>query len=98
LENVIEVDEDKEKEEPPKEEAKVDVVHVNKATSQGGENSHLVEGPHHSLVIKPDVIPSHSESHKTTHKHHHHHEEDPEEEVKYMVNTLGVATLRRVDS
>lgn len=69
------MDEEKEKDSNDKGEDKIEIVHVNHKDSAG---VHLVEGPHHSLVLKPDIIPQH-------HQHigpiRHHKPDDDDEEV-----------------
>lgn len=65
-ENLIEVDERKAKQNEENEQAKIEILHVNHKHNQ---DVHLVEGPHHSLVIKPDVVPQHHQ-HATSIRHY----------------------------
>lgn len=73
LENIIDVDEVKEKEVVKEvvEEQNLEVIHVN----QDSKETHLVPGPHHSLVIKPLHAPDHHQ-HGNEDVRLHKHEDD----------------------
>lgn len=92
-ENLIEDDEDekeKEKNKTNKEAESIEILHINKhhnnqidelAAIAKSEHKHYEIGPHHSLIIKPDL----KETNVAPPHHHHHHKNEEDEETPSLL-------------
>lgn len=103
---MIEDDKDEKEKEKEKEKNKtnqvadsIEILHLNKhhdnkidalVAVAKSEHKHYEIGPHHSLVLKPDIITTKethpSDTHHHHHHHHHHHKQNDDEETPSLLS------------